>query len=105
MRSSTFLRLMYPLNLHSQGLAYDSRSVSIHGQYGSEAECYQSYSRVPHTWQGGGKSIYVDDCLTGADNVLTAVALHKQLLYPLLRKRNTSDPDVLDAVPPDLHEC
>ena len=57
------------------------------------------------------KSIYVDDCLAGADDITTAIALHKQLLDLfqrgcfLLRKWNTSDPDVLDAIPLDLREC
>ena len=57
------------------------------------------------------ESTYVDDCLTGADDVPTAVALHKQLLDLfsrgcfLLRKWNASDPDVLNAIPVDLREC
>ncbi len=57
------------------------------------------------------KSLYVDDCLTGADSVEQARSLQAELqaLFDeakfLLRKWNTSDPAVLDHVPPHLKEC
>lgn len=56
------------------------------------------------------KSIYVDDCLTGADTVEEAVSLQVQLqaLFGearfLLRKWSSSDQAALDHVPPDLRE-
>ena len=55
-------------------------------------------------------SFYVDDCLTGADNVETAVILHKQLcdLFTrggfLLRKWNSNNNQVLNHIPCELLE-
>ena len=55
-------------------------------------------------------SFYVDDCLTGADNVETAVILHKQLcdLFTrggfLLRKWNSNNNQVLNHIPRELLE-
>ena len=56
------------------------------------------------------KSFYVDDGLTGADDIKTAIALQGQLqdLFShggfLLRKWNSSESLVLQAIPPDLRE-
>ena len=54
------------------------------------------------------ESIYVDDCLTGADNTQDAIRLYTQLRclfqrggFPL-RKWNSSEPEVLDAIDPAL---
>ena len=55
-------------------------------------------------------SFYVDDCLTGADSCQSAVSLRERLqeLFNLgcftLRKWNSSDPAVLETVPPDLRD-
>ena len=56
------------------------------------------------------KSFYVDDGLTGADDTKRATTLHGQLcdLFShgdfVLRKWNSSDPTVLQAIPPDLRD-
>ena len=56
------------------------------------------------------KSFYIDDGLTDADDIKTVVALQDQLqdLFShggfLLRKWNSSDSSVLQAIPPDLRE-
>ena len=56
------------------------------------------------------KSFYVDDGLTGADDTKTATTLQGQLcdLFSrggfVLRKWNSSDPTVLQAIPPDLRD-
>lgn len=56
------------------------------------------------------ESCYVDDCLTGADNVEAAISLHRQLvdLFQrggfLLRKWSTSDPLVLQSIEPNIRE-
>ena len=54
------------------------------------------------------ESIYVDDCLTGADNVQEAIHLYKQLRglfqcggFPL-RKWNSSEREVLSSIDPSL---
>ena len=55
-------------------------------------------------------SFYVDDCLTGADNIESAITLQRQLqdLFTcggfLLRKWNSSEPSVVDAIFPELRE-
>ena len=55
-------------------------------------------------------SFYVDDCLTGADDVETAIILQRELcdLFIrggfLLRKWNSSDDQVLQNIPPKLLE-
>ena len=55
-------------------------------------------------------SFYVDDCLTGANSTNEAIDLHTQLhtLFSkggfLLRKWNSSDPDVIKQIPTDLRE-
>ena len=56
------------------------------------------------------RSFYVDDCLTGADDVKTAIVLQQQLqdLFSrgafLLRKWNSSKPSVLTVIPQELHD-
>ena len=56
------------------------------------------------------ESLYVDDCLTGADTVDEAASLQTELqgLFGeakfVLRKWNSSDPAALDHVPPELKE-
>ena len=56
------------------------------------------------------KSIYVDDCLTGAEDIDSAIVLQKQLhsLFAcggfVLRKWNSSDPSVLASIPSELRE-
>ena len=56
------------------------------------------------------KGIYVDDCLTGAEDVDSAIVLQKQLhsLFAcggfVLRKWNSSDPSVLASIPSELRE-
>ena len=53
-------------------------------------------------------SFYVDDCLTGAGSVEEAVDLHQQLVTLfskggfLLRKWNSSNPQVVDCIDPEL---
>ena len=55
-------------------------------------------------------SFYVDDCLTGAESVEKAVDLHQQLVTLfhkggfLLRKWNSSNPQVVDRIDPDLRD-
>ena len=55
-------------------------------------------------------SFYVDDCLTGANSTEEAVDLHTQLhtLFSkggfLLRKWNSSDPEVIKQIPTELRE-
>ena len=55
-------------------------------------------------------SIYVDDCLTGADDAKGAISLYHQLLNLfhhggfLLRKWNSSEPSVLQRIDPDLRD-
>ena len=55
-------------------------------------------------------SFYVDDCLTGAESTTEAIQLHHQLVELfskggfLLRKWNTSDPEVLNHIDPDLRD-
>ena len=55
-------------------------------------------------------SFYVDDCLAGADSVKEAIDLHQQLLILLakggflLRKRNSSDHNVLCNIEPELRD-
>ena len=55
-------------------------------------------------------SFYVDDCLTGAENIETAITLQKQLcdLFTrggfLLRKWNSNNHQVLDHIPEQLLE-
>lgn len=54
------------------------------------------------------ESVYVDDCLAGANDVDNAVSLQHQLLKLfsrggfLLRKWNSSDPVVLEKIDPNL---
>ena len=56
------------------------------------------------------KSFYVDDCLSGADSVSEAVALQSELhsLFSkggfLLRKWNSSEPEVLRHIPANLKD-
>ena len=56
------------------------------------------------------KSFYVDDCLTGADDVKTVITLQWQLQdlffrgVVLLRKWNSSESFVLRDIAPELHE-
>lgn len=56
------------------------------------------------------KSFYVDDGLTGADDIESAIALQRQLqdLFThggfMLRKWNSSEPFVLQAIYPELRE-
>lgn len=55
-------------------------------------------------------SLYVDDCLTGGNEIDSIISLQKQLkdLYTsggfLLRKWNSNEPQVLEAIFPELHE-
>ena len=55
-------------------------------------------------------SHYVDDCLSGANSTAEAIDLHTQLhtLFSkggfLLRKWNSSDPEVIKHIPTDLRE-
>ena len=55
-------------------------------------------------------SFYVDDCLTGAEFVEEAIDLHQQLVTLfskggfLLRKGNSSDPNVVDHVETELRD-
>ena len=66
--------------------------------------------KYPLAAQTVESSFYVDDCLAGADNVQTAVILHKQLcdLFTrggfLLRKWNSNNNQVLDYIPRELLE-
>ncbi len=54
------------------------------------------------------ESFYVDDCLTGADDMETAIMMHKQLqgLFAhggfVFRKWNSNELSVLEAIPPYL---
>ena len=56
------------------------------------------------------KPFYVDDGLTGADSVAGTIILHKELqeLFARgnfqLRKWNSSSPEVLAHIPPELRE-
>ena len=56
------------------------------------------------------ESFYVDDCLIGANSVEEGIELQSQLqnLFSeadfLLRKWNSSNPTVLQAIPPDLRD-
>ena len=56
------------------------------------------------------KSFYVDDCLTGSDSVEEGIELQHQLqeLFSeadfLLRKWNSSNPSILQAIPPELRD-
>ena len=56
------------------------------------------------------RSFYVDDCLTGADDIKTAIMLQQQLqdLFShsafLLRKWNSSEPSVLTVISQELHD-
>ena len=56
------------------------------------------------------ESFYVDDCLTGADTVEEGIVLQGQLrnLFSeadfLLRKWNSSNPAILQAIPPELRD-
>ena len=55
-------------------------------------------------------AFYVDDCLTGSDSIEEAIDFHHQLLDLfvkggfLLRKWNSSDPNVLCHIQPELRE-
>ena len=55
-------------------------------------------------------AFYVDDCLTGADSLHKAIDLHQQLLKLfdkggfLLRKWNSSDPNVLSHIDPKIQD-
>ena len=55
-------------------------------------------------------AFYVDDCLTGANSVEEAIDLHQQLLHLfakggfLLRKWNSSDPNVLNHIEPEYRD-
>ena len=57
------------------------------------------------------QSFYVDDCLTGADDIKLAISLQGQLqgLFArgnfLLRKWNSNEASVLQDVAPELREC
>ena len=57
-----------------------------------------------------GTAFYVDDCLTGADSLDEAIDLHQQLLNLfgkgdfLLRKWNSSDPNVLCHIDPKIQD-
>ena len=68
------------------------------------ADTYPLAAQVVH------KAFYVDDGLTGADSVESAITLQRQLqdLFVcggfFLRKWNSSDPRVLQAIFPDLRE-
>ncbi len=67
-------------------------------------------SKYPSAAEVVNKSLYVDDCLTGAETVDEArkLQIELQALFGqakfLLRKWNTSDPSALDHVPSDLRE-
>lgn len=56
------------------------------------------------------ENVYVDDCLTGADNIDEAIALHNQLIELfnrgnfLLRKWNSSESSVIQAIDPILRD-
>ena len=56
------------------------------------------------------ESFYVDDCLSGADTIEEAVKLQEQLqgLFSkagfLLRKWHSSEPAILECIPPDLKD-
>ena len=68
----------------------------------------------PHKYPLAAKivdsSFYVDDCLAGADSVEEGIEVHRQLqeLFAeakfLLRKWNSSNPAVLDAIPANLRD-
>ena len=66
--------------------------------------------KYPQAAEAVLKSFYVDDGLSGADSVKLAIALQRQLqdLFIhggfLLRKWNSSDPAVLEAILPELRE-
>jgi len=56
------------------------------------------------------KSLYINDCLSGADSVNDAIELQSQLRglfseggFPL-RKRNSSEPAVFEQLPPELND-
>ena len=57
------------------------------------------------------ESFYVDDGLTGADTIQEAIALREQLQQLFsracfqLRKWNSSEPQVLESIPPTLREA
>ena len=57
------------------------------------------------------KSLYVDDCLTGADSIAEAITLQTELhtLFSkggfLLRKWNSSELEVLNSIPADLKDA
>lgn len=67
-------------------------------------------AKYPHAVVAVDESLYVDDCLTGADTVEEAASLQSELqdLFGeakfLLRKWNSSHPNALDHVPPELKE-
>ena len=56
------------------------------------------------------ESLYIDDCLTSAEDVDSAVTIHCELqsLFShgefTLRKWNSSKSSVLEAIPSELHE-
>lgn len=50
------------------------------------------------------ESLYVDDCLTGADDVKTAITLHGQLQNLFSRGGFSNEQSVFDAIPPELRE-
>ena len=57
------------------------------------------------------RSFYVDDCLSGADDIKTVITLQRQLqdLFSsggfLLRKWNSSEASILRDIPSELCEC
>ena len=67
-------------------------------------------SKYPLAADAVHKSFYVDDGLTGADDIDSAIALQQQLqdLFThggfMLRKWNSSEPRVLQAIYPELRE-
>ena len=67
-------------------------------------------NKYPLAAEAVDKSFYVDDGLTGADNVESAIALQRELqdLFThggfMLRKWNSSEPLVLQSISPELLE-
>ena len=67
-------------------------------------------SKYPHVSAVVDDSLYVDDCLTGAETIEETISLQTELqgLFGeakfLLRKWNSSHPDALDHIAPELKE-
>ena len=66
--------------------------------------------RYPQAANAVSTSFYVDDCLTGADSIESAIALQRELqdMFTcggfLLRKWNSNEPHVVEAIFPQLRE-